>query len=149
MIPLLIKLHEIPYEARAKPPRNVNLPVPRIRVGELEDHLDESKGTLSIEEILNPYLDKGSAAFGAIVMVSTVIILLVLNAVYLTRGGPSDYWVALAAAFVMFFWDLAFGWYHRLETREIARKALHKSELARAERTRAERVVRDGGRGES
>jgi Na+/H+ antiporter NhaD/arsenite permease-like protein len=143
LIPLSIKLHEIPYEARAKPPRNVNLPVPRIRVGELEDHLDESKGTLSIEEILNPYLDKGSAAFGAIVMVSTVIILLVLNAVYLTRGGHSDYWVALPAAFVMFFWDLAFGWYHRLETREIARKALHESELARAERTRAERVVRE------
>jgi hypothetical protein len=43
----------------------------------------------------------------------------------------------------MFFWDLAFGWYHRLETREIARKALHESELARAERARAEQAARE------
>jgi hypothetical protein len=76
-------------------------------------------------------------------MVSTVIIFLVLNAVYLTRGRHSDYWVVLPAAFVMFFWDLAFGWYHRLETREIAREALHESELERAERARAERAARE------
>jgi len=43
----------------------------------------------------------------------------------------------------MFFWDLAFGWYHRLETREIARKALHKSELALAEHSRAEQAARE------
>jgi Na+/H+ antiporter NhaD/arsenite permease-like protein len=141
LIPFSIKLHEIPYEERAKIPRNVYLPVPRLRVGELEGHLDESRGTLAIEEILNSFLDGGSAAFGAIVMVSTVIILFVLNAVYLTRGGHSDYWVALPAAFVMFFWDLAFGSYHRLETRDIARTAIHESELARAERARAERAA--------
>lgn len=45
-----------------------------------------------------------------------------LNAVYLSQGGNTDFWVTLPAAVTMFCWDLAVGWMERAETRKIAQQ---------------------------
>jgi Na+/H+ antiporter NhaD/arsenite permease-like protein len=144
LIPFSIKMHELSEEA--KNPVNPNIPHARGLMEEQENTLanDEQRKLLSLEEILNPFLDKGSAAFGAIVMVSTIIILLVLNAVYLSSGGHPDYWVTLPAAFIMFSWDLVLGWYYRHETRKIA--FLGRKEVERAQVEKAIREMEEAQR---
>ena len=132
LIPLKISLHEITEEAKTKQPRNVNIPEAVKRDRKFENEEADTR-MHSLEEVLDPFVDKASVAFGAFIMVSTIIILLVLNAVYLTSGGHSDYWVALPAAFIMFSWDLVFGWLYRHKTREIARLDRWEFELARAD----------------
>ncbi len=67
-------------------------------------------------------------------MAATLITLLALNAASTSTGEHHVFWVTLPAAFVMFCWDVAFGWYHRHETRDIARKGRDEVENARAER---------------
>ena len=83
---------------------------------------------------MNPFLDKGGAAFGAVVIAAALITVLALNAASQSSEQHPVYWVTLPAAFVMFCWDVAFGWYHRHETRGIARKGRQEIENARAER---------------
>lgn len=68
-------------------------------------------------------------------MAVTLITILVLNAVTDTSHERPVYWVTLPAAFVLFCWDLAFGWFNKKKTREIARKGRE------AERARAERML--------
>jgi Na+/H+ antiporter NhaD/arsenite permease-like protein len=67
LIPLSIKMHELPEESRDKKPVNPNIPHARGSAEEAEDSLsdDEQVKLLSLEEIMNPFLDKGGAAFGA------------------------------------------------------------------------------------
>lgn len=77
---------------------------------------------MSLEEIMNPFLDKGGAGFGGIIMATTLAIILILNAVTDTSKEHPVYWVTLPAAFVMFCWDVTMGWRHRKETRITARK---------------------------
>jgi Na+/H+ antiporter NhaD/arsenite permease-like protein len=144
LIPIKIELRQLTAEEETKKPRNPNIPDARKSVREHEGG-DEGEAALyeawldsAVKKILNPFLDKSSAAFGAIIMASTIIILLVLNAVYLTRGGHSDYWVALPAAFIMFSWDLVLGWHNRHDTREVAREYREEAEKARAERAMRE-----------
>jgi Na+/H+ antiporter NhaD/arsenite permease-like protein len=136
LIPFSIKMHELSEEAKAKKPVNPNIPHARGNVEEQENKLanDKQGKLLSLEEIMNPFLDKGGAAFGAVIMAATLISLLALNAASQSTGGYPVFWVTLPAAFVMFCWDVAFGWYHRHETREIARKGRQEVEHARAER---------------
>ena len=136
LIPFSIKMHELSEEAKAKKPVNPNIPHARGNIEEEENNLtnDDQGKLLSLEEIMNPFLDKGGAAFGAIIMATTLITLLALNATSPTRGEHPVFWVTLPAAFVMFCWDVAFGWYHRHETREIARKGRQEVERARVER---------------
>ncbi|KAH1362562.1 hypothetical protein KXW65_007767 [Aspergillus fumigatus] len=137
LIPLSIKMHELTEEEKEKKPVNPNIPHARGRADEQEDLADDEQ-KLSLEEIMNPFLDKGGAAFGALIMAATLITLLALNASS-QKGHPKPvYWVTLPAAGVMLCWDLAFGWYHRRETREIARKG-----RAEIEQARAERALRD------
>jgi hypothetical protein len=83
---------------------------------------------------MNPFLDKGGAAFGAVIMSAALITLLVLNAVDQKNGENPAFYVTLPAAVVMFCWDVGFGWYHRDETRSIARRGKKEIEDARAER---------------
>ncbi|KAI1618874.1 hypothetical protein EDD36DRAFT_44280 [Exophiala viscosa] len=64
------------------------------------------------EEILNPFIEWRSAAFGAVLMAVTLITLLVLNAASQTTGEHPVYWVTLPAAFVMFCWDSIYGLFH-------------------------------------
>lgn len=136
LIPLSIKMHELSDEAKAKKPVNPNIPNARGNAEEEEnEHINDEQGKLlSLEEIMNPFLDKGGAAFGAVVMAATLITLLALNAASTSGGEKPVFWVTLPAAFVMFCWDIGFGWYHRKETREIARKGREEVEHARAER---------------
>lgn len=136
LVPKVITMHELPEEHRARKPVNPNIPFAR---GNPEEQEDEDKKRLELEEILNPYLDKPSAAFGAVIMATTLITVLVLNAV--SSGGAERpvFWVTLPAAFVMFCWDVTNGWIHRAETREIARRGREEAETAHAERGLRER----------
>ena len=143
-IPLSIEMHTLSDEAKARKPVNPNIPHARGTAEELENNLTDSNQSklLSLEEIMNPFLDKGGAAFGAIIMATTLITLLALNAASQSTHEHPVYWVTLPAAFVMFCWDVAFGWIHRRETREIARKGREEIELARAERALREENAR-------
>ena len=124
LIPLSIKMHELSEEAKAKKPVNPNIPNARGSAQEEEKLLanNEQGKLLSLEEIMNPFLDKGGAAFGAIVMATALITLLVLNALDQKIGQHPVFWVTLPAATVMFCWDVAFGWRNRHTTRELARR---------------------------
>jgi Na+/H+ antiporter NhaD/arsenite permease-like protein len=138
LIPISIKMHELSEEEKSKKPVNPNIPNARGRLEEQENNVsatDQVNGNLlSLEEIMNPFLDRGGAAFGAMIMAVTLITILVLNAVNQSKGEHPVFWVTLPAAFVMFCWDVGFGWYRRAETREIAQKGRQEIELARAER---------------
>lgn len=141
LIPYSIKMHELPEEIKAKKPVNPNIPHARGHVdGDEADLANNEEGKLlSLEEIMNPFLDKGGAAFGAVIMAATLVTVLAINAASTKSGAHPVFWVTLPAAFVMFCWDIGFGWYHRKETRDIAKKGREEFEIARAER-RAERL---------
>ncbi|OTB01824.1 hypothetical protein M426DRAFT_323181 [Hypoxylon sp. CI-4A] len=136
LIPLSIQMHELSEEAKARKPVNPNIPNARGNAEEEEN--DPSNGEqsklLSLEEIMNPFLDKRGAGFGALIMAATLITLLAINAASQNTGEHPVFYVTLPAAFVMFCWDIAFGWLYRDETREIARKGREEVERARAER---------------
>lgn len=137
LIPLSIKMHELPEEARSRKPVNPNIPHARGTAEQQEDSPGEEGKLLSLEEIMNPFVDKGGAAFGAVIMAITLIAVLALNAAKTSIGEQPVYYVTLPAAFIMFMWDLGFGWVNRHETREIARKG--REELERMELERAMR----------
>ena len=136
LIPRVIKMHEVPDEVRARKPVNPNIPHARGTAEEEEDAPGEEGKLLSLEEIVNPFLDRKGAMFGAIIMAATLIAVLALNAA--TSNSPSGtqpvYYITLPAAFVMFIWDLFSGWMNRHETREIARKGREEVELRRMQR---------------
>ncbi|KAI0101284.1 hypothetical protein F4814DRAFT_432885 [Daldinia grandis] len=136
LIPLSIQMHELSEEAKARKPVNPNIPHARRNAEEQEDdpiNSEQSK-LLSLEEIMNPFLDKGGAAFGAVIMAATLITILAINAASQSTGENPVFYVTLPAAFVMFCWDITFGWIHRGETRKIARDGRRDIERARAER---------------
>ncbi|KAF7716978.1 Uncharacterized protein PECH_003211 [Penicillium ucsense] len=139
LIPYSIEMHELPDDMKNKPPVNPNIPHARGEA-EIEETRDESVQLLSLEEIMNPFLDKKGAAFGALIMAATLITVLALNAVTSSSSGETHpvYWVTLPGAFVMFCWDLASGWTHRHETREIAAKGRREMELARINKERSQ-----------
>jgi Na+/H+ antiporter NhaD/arsenite permease-like protein len=135
LIPSSIHIHDLPEELRTKTPVNPNIPHAR-GIAEEEENLanTEKEQLLSLEEIMNPFLDKGGAAFGGVVMGVTLITLLAVNAGSEKFGHVAAYWVTLPGAVVMLCWDIGFGWYHRQETRDIAHKGREAVELHRAER---------------
>ncbi|KAL4932055.1 uncharacterized protein BDV17DRAFT_301077 [Aspergillus undulatus] len=140
LVPLSIEMHELPEEAKNKGPVNPNIPK-RGDIGKEQGNeaaSSEEGKLLSLEEILNPFLDKRGAAFGVFIMTATLITVLTLDAASQGHTQPV-FWVSLPAAFVLFCWDIAYGWHHRHETREIARRRQEE-----VERMRAERVVRAG-----
>jgi hypothetical protein len=89
---------------------------------------------------MNPFLDKGGAAFGGIVMAATLATVLGINAATTDEEEHFVFYVTLPAAFLMFCWDMAFGWIHRHETREIAARG--RRELEEAKRVKATRDSR-------
>ncbi|KAK0279131.1 hypothetical protein LTR35_008866 [Friedmanniomyces endolithicus] len=135
LIPASIELHELDEAARNRAPVNPNIPHARGTADEIElaDNSDEANN-LSLEEIMNPFLDKGGAAFGAMIMAATLITILALNAATDTTKEHPVFWVTLPAAFIMFCWDVSFGWLNREKTREIARNGRREVEEARAKR---------------
>lgn len=136
LIPIEITMHELPEEMKEKKPVNPNIPNARGNAEEWgdEDSNDEQGKLLSLEEIMNPFVDKWGAGFGAVVMTVTLVMVLTINAVAQRIGEIPVFYVTLPAAFVMFCWDVAFGWIHREETRKIAREGREEVENARAER---------------
>lgn len=136
LIPSAIKMHELPQEVRGKKPVNPNIPHARGTDGEEDDSLANGDQTklLSLEEIMNPFLDKGGATAGAVIMAVTLVCILLINALSEHLGHQPVYYVTLPAAVLMLFWDLAFGWLHREETRSIARRGRRAVEYARARR---------------
>lgn len=142
LIPLSIEMHELPAEAKLRKPVNPNIPHARGNAEEEEEENNEYGKQLSLEEIMNPFLDKGGAAFGAVIMAATLITILAINASSNSGHEIPVFYVTLPAAFVMFCWDVVFGWIHRHDTREIAAKGRREVEEARAEKER-QAAIRD------
>lgn len=139
LVPRSIEMHELPEEAKAERPVNPNIPYARGNMDEQENKL------LSLEEIMNPFLDKPGAWFGAAIMGASLTTILTLNAASQSGSEHPVFWITLPASFIMFCWDAAFGWLRRHETREMARKGRQEVELAQAERAVA---VEEGKRGD-
>jgi Na+/H+ antiporter NhaD/arsenite permease-like protein len=139
LVPQTINLHELPAEARARKPVNPNIPHARGTAEQQEDAPGEEGKLLSLEEIMNPFLDRKGAAFGAVVMAATLVAVLAYNASTTGTGAKPVFYVTLPAAAVMFSWDVSFGWIHRRETRRIAREG--REELERLRREREEEMT--------
>ncbi|KAF2443695.1 hypothetical protein P171DRAFT_362539 [Karstenula rhodostoma CBS 690.94] len=124
LIPVSIKMHELPEELKNKKPVNPNIPNARANMEEQEEeHMNDETGQLlSLEEIMNPFLDKTGAAFGGVIMGLTLIAVLALNAASSSSGEHPVFWVTVPAAVILIVFDLALGWMNRKETREIARQ---------------------------
>lgn len=119
LIPMEITMHELSEEAKQRAPINPNIPN---AVGP-EGAADEDQGKLlSLEEIMNPFLDKKGALFGAVIMATTLVTVLAVNAASQDTGEHPVFYVTLPAAVVMFCWDVVLGWMNRAETRDIARQ---------------------------
>ncbi|KAK3067402.1 hypothetical protein LTR53_015752 [Teratosphaeriaceae sp. CCFEE 6253] len=147
LIPRSIELHELDEAARARKPVNPNIPHAH---GKAEAEItgagasdDATDKLLSLEEIMNPFLDKGGAWFGAAIMGATLVTILALNAATDSSKEHPVYWVTLPAAVIMFGWDVAYGWLNRATTRKIAREGRREVEEAQAKRAlEAEERVR-------
>lgn len=135
-IPLSIAIHELSEERRARKPVNPNIPkAARPIIDEEEREITEGEGIqITLEDLMNPFLDKGGAFIGLVILIATVVALFALSASSEAGNDPPLFWVTLPAAFVMFCWDTAFGWYWRHNTREIARAGRQQMQRALAER---------------
>jgi hypothetical protein len=118
LIPFSTQPADIAEEIRNKKPVNFNIRY--IDLGRRISEKVESSGSITIESVLNPFLDRRNAVVGAFVMVATIIILLALNALYLSKGGNTGYWVTLPAAFLVFWLDVCWSWLNRREVRHIS-----------------------------
>jgi hypothetical protein len=100
---------------------------------------------MSLEEVLNPFLDRNGAMFGAAIMAATLVTVLAINAASQGTHERPVFWVTLPAAFVMLIFDLTMGWLSRAETRKIAHEGRRRAETALAERaeTRRKSVVQE------
>lgn len=141
LIPETILMEDLPDEIKNKPPVNPNIPFAK---DETEDQVDDPSDTdeqksrkqLSLEEILNPFLDKKGAIFGAGIMAATLITVLIINAVAQGSHEYPVFYVTLPAAVVLIIFDLGLGWSEREKTREIARAGRKRAEDKRAEKER-------------
>ncbi|SMQ48586.1 unnamed protein product [Zymoseptoria tritici ST99CH_3D7] len=116
LVPKTIQMCELPDEVKMRKPANPNIP--------LEKPTDDDDDLTALSEILNPYLDRPSAIFGATLMGATLITILVLNAASPSGSEHPVYWVTTPAAAIMFTWDVVRGWKHRDHSRRTARGEL-------------------------
>ncbi|KAI8628144.1 hypothetical protein F5Y19DRAFT_438315 [Xylariaceae sp. FL1651] len=117
LIPVIIRLHELPEERKARKPINANIKVVY---------------SMPPEEVLNPFLDKLSALVGIILMITALVVLIALSVVTLNKNEIPVFWVTLPAAFLMLCWDVISSWIHRHEVRAIASTARRERESVRA-----------------
>ncbi|KAJ3577947.1 hypothetical protein NPX13_g2622 [Xylaria arbuscula] len=146
LIPSSIEMHELDAEARSRKPVNPNIPFGRGTAGEEEKRLasNEAGQQLSLEEIMNPFLDKAGAAVGGLIMAATLVAIIVLNEVLSSKNKETHvFYVTLPAAFLMLSFDLAWGWHHRDETRRIARDG--RQQVAEAEERRKRELAAEAG----
>ncbi|CAG7927265.1 unnamed protein product [Penicillium olsonii] len=146
LIPLSIEMHKLDQAVMEKTPVNPNIPNARGTAEEEEQEQEGAAGSeqvksLSLEEIMNPFLDKKGATFGALIMAATLIAVLALNASSQNDEEHPVFWVTLPAAVIMFCWDVGFGWIHREETRDIAARGRKEIEDARAEKESRKREL--------
>ena len=142
LIPSSIKMEDLPDELKNRKPINPNIPYAKPDIDDRDSNAggnDEEK-KMSLEEVLNPFLDKKGAMFGAAIMAATLITVLVLNAVSNSSHERPVFWVTLPAAFVMLCFDLAMGWVNREETRKIAHEGRRRAEAKKHERAEARRM---------
>jgi Na+/H+ antiporter NhaD/arsenite permease-like protein len=127
-----IEIHDLPAEYRERKPVNPNIPHASESAEDQGRNSDERKDLRLREEIMNPFLDKKGAAFGAILMAVTLVVLLVVNATTPSHNSPVPvFYITLPAAVIMFCWDMGSGWHNRKKTREISRKGRMKIESFR------------------
>ncbi|KAK6705389.1 hypothetical protein SNK05_009287 [Fusarium graminearum] len=142
LIPSEIEMHTLPQAAREKEPVNPNIPYVQHQAEETADSGEgRQEMSLSLAYIMNPFLDRKGAAFGALIMSATLITVLAINAASTGTGEYPVFWVTVPAAFVMFCWDMGSGWVHREKTRQTAAKYKKEMETARAERALERSVV--------
>jgi len=147
LIPTSIKMEDLPPELKNRKPVNPNIPYAkgelpeRERGSESTSEDEEQEKQLSLEEVLNPFLDKKGAIFGASIMAVTLITVLALNAASSSGGGHPYpvFYVTVPGACVMLVVDLTFGWLNRKETRQIAHEGRHRAETAQVERAEVRR----------
>jgi Na+/H+ antiporter NhaD/arsenite permease-like protein len=142
LVPASIKMEDLPDELKNKKPVNPNIPFAKSGLEESESDPnsdDEQEKKMSLEEILNPFLDRKGAMFGAAVMAATLVTVLALNAASQGTHERPVFWVTLPAAFVMFCFDIAMGWLSRKETRRIAHEGRQRTETVLQERVEARR----------
>lgn len=121
LIPASVEAYELPEEAENKKSANPNISTVRERPADGES-LRPANEDAELEHILNPFLDRKGSLLGSFIFIATIILLLALNAVYLSKGGNTDFWVTLPAAVTMLCLDLTMGWMSRADTRAIARQ---------------------------
>lgn len=149
LIPPRIKVRELMAELQLRPPVNPHIPNARgledATEDASEDATEERFGQFELMELMNPFLDKGAAVLGIFLMFTSLTVLLALTA--LGYNDIQVFWVTLPASFIMFCWDTAFGWLHRRETREIARRGMEEVQRCRAEAEwrQRERISQDLG----
>ncbi|KAI6340006.1 hypothetical protein MCOR25_011234 [Pyricularia grisea] len=132
LIPKSIEMHELPEHARGGKPINPNIPHARGNPAEGHELEETQVVELSLEEIMNPFLDKKGAIFGAVIMAVTLITVLAVNAAMSSSGKDQPvYYVTVPAATLMLLCDLAIGWMNRHDTRRIAREGRQRFEDAR------------------
>lgn len=128
LIPVSVRARDLPDERKNRMPANPNIPAVRERSADGESLRSEAEQA-ELEHILNPFLDRKSTLLGSFIFIATIVLLLALNAVYLSQGGNTDYWVTLPAAVAMLCWDLSMGWLHRAETRHIVQQGRRRAEI--------------------
>ncbi|KAK5169757.1 uncharacterized protein LTR77_005735 [Saxophila tyrrhenica] len=129
LVPGSIEMHTLSDELKSKQPANPNIPSPK----HVEDGGKLTR-TSTLEEIMNPYLDKISAVFGSIVMAATLVTILALNASSEDGDAIPAYWVTLPAAFVVFSFDMSNGWMCRHATRAVVQGRRQQTENSEGER---------------
>ncbi|KAG9588307.1 putative arsenite transmembrane transporter protein, partial [Aureobasidium melanogenum] len=139
LIPLSIEMETLSDEAKSKKPVNPNIPQAKGKEPEDDEEESPENKELALAEIMNPFLDKGGATFGSVVMAVALITLLGINAASSAIGEHPVFWITLPAATIMFCWDVAYGWRHRKETREIAKRRQAEFSQAQEERANSER----------
>ncbi|CAA9967084.1 ArsB Na+-H+ antiporter NhaD [Pyrenophora teres f. maculata] len=142
LIPSSIKMEDLPDELKNKKPVNPNIPyakgTPEDNERDTDEPTEEEK-VQGLEEILNPFLDKSGAIFGAAIMAATLVTVLAINAASQSSHERPVFWVTLPAATIMLIFDLTMGWRNREETRKIAHEGRQRAETAHAEREEARR----------
>ncbi|KAI2481096.1 ArsB Na+-H+ antiporter NhaD [Pyrenophora tritici-repentis] len=142
LIPSSIKMEDLPDELKNKKPVNPNIPYAKGAPEDNErdpDETTEEEKVQGLEEILNPFLDKSGAMFGAAIMAATLVTVLAINAASQSSHERPVFWVTLPAATIMLIFDLTMGWRNREETRKIAHEGRQRAETAHAEREEARR----------
>lgn len=129
LIPKSIEMHDLPEDMRRETPRNPCIPFADDDSDVAQPDAEEKEKLRELAAIINPFLDKKSATFGAILMAVTLITVLALNAASPTEGELPVFWITLPAAVVMLCWDLAIGWVRRDASRSEAREGRRQHEL--------------------